>query len=134
MTVARKEDVGVHLDLTADETVRNVGGDSTSGTPTTDIPDQPPSRYMGCRVSNVDNDTYFLQLFNALAIDVTIGTTTPFDVVPIARGDATDFGILFDEPPGREVMSNGMSYAVTTTATGLTGPTTPMVLSIFYKS
>lgn len=81
--------------------------------------------------SNVDNDTYFLQLFNAAAIaDVTLGTTTPNHSLLIPAGDGTLHGAMDKHWNPPLDFPLGLVYAITTTAGGNTGPTTAMVLNI----
>jgi hypothetical protein len=85
-------------------------------------------------VSNVDNDSYFLQLFNVAATtDVTLGTTTPTQSFLIPAGNGTLHGAMdkvFDPPID---FTLGLSYAITTTAGGNTGPTTAMALNAGYR-
>lgn len=79
-------------------------------------------------VENPNGAKAYVQLFDALAADVTVGTTVPDYVVPVLAGAGTvdDYipGILF---------TKGVTYACTTTPTGSTDPTTGLVLSAIYS-
>lgn len=83
--------------------------------------------------SNIDAGDRFLQLFDALAADVTVGTTTPVLSLFIPAGDATFRGAMdkFFDPPIQ--FAAAISFAVTTTATGSTGPTTAVVVNAGYS-
>jgi len=81
------------------------------------------------QLSNIDSAGYFLQLFDAAVGDVTLGTTTPTLSLPVPPGDATDEGASIHEfdPPIR--FKTAITYAVTTTAGGSTGPTTALTMN-----
>lgn len=90
----------------------------------------------GVEVINSDDATYCIQLFDATAIaDVTLNSTVPDYVVFIrARASATQKGIEtrdWNKEPLR--FAKGLVYAITTTATGLTGPTTDLPMSASYR-
>ena len=84
-------------------------------------------------LSNIDNADYFLQLFDALAADVTLGTTTPNLSLLIPAGDSTFRGAMDKvfSPPLK--FETAISYGVTTTATGSTGPTTALAMNAVYR-
>ena len=66
----------------------------------------------------------FLQVFDALIANVTLGTTPPTLSFLVPPGDGNANGgrsEIFPNPPN---FRNGIVYAVTTTSTGSTAPTT----------
>lgn len=78
---------------------------------------------------NNDGSDEFVQLFNAATTgDVTLGTTTPYLVLPITGSGRSDYefsdGIVF---------GNGLVYAVTTESTNAVGPNNPAMLSLGYR-
>lgn len=81
-------------------------------------------------IANLDADTLFLQLFDVAAGSVTVGTTTPDLVIPIPKGDATDYGILSDWINAE--FGTAITYAVTTTPTGNGAPANDPPFSATY--
>lgn len=71
----------------------------------------------------------YVQIFDALTANVTLGTTTPKLVLglPPTNANAVD-----DSPVGFQFFT-GISYAATTTATGSTAPGTAVVCSYGYN-
>ena len=67
-------------------------------------------------VTNVDSAVRYLQTFDALTDDVTVGTTAP--TMPYAIPATATLEIPLDK-----VYETGLVYAVTTTSTGSTGAT-----------
>lgn len=67
-------------------------------------------------VTNVDSAVRYLQTFDALTGDVTVGTTAP--TMPYAIPATSTLEINVDK-----VYETGLVYAVTTTSTGGTGAT-----------
>ena len=67
-------------------------------------------------VTNVDAAVRYLQTFDALTADVTVGTTAP--TMPYAIPATATLVI-----PIHKVFATGLVYAVTTTSTGNTGAT-----------
>lgn len=102
------------LDLTADETLTLIKTGYTL--------------LHRVELENPNTTGMYLQLFDAAAVsDVTLGVTTPTAVIPIPAGDGTENGIRaigYESAPPR--FYKGLVYAVTTTATGSTGPTTEL--------
>ena len=91
-------------------------------------------RLHAVEISNANVVSEFLQLFDALAADVTLGTTTPKLSLAIPKGaSATDVGIM-DKAWGEEGVEfqTAISAAVTTTNTGSTGPTTAVDANFFF--
>lgn len=87
----------------------------------------------GITVENPNTTQIFIQVFNALAADVTVGSTTPVFVFPIPAGDGTNSGI-FAEFFGEGIqLTAGITYTATTTATGAGAPTTALKMSLLYK-
>lgn len=78
----------------------------------------------GWSIYNPDpTDDAFVQLFNIFSTgDVTLGTTVPNFIISVPHSQTTNIemtiGILFD---------TGILYAATTTPTGSTTPTTPLI-------
>jgi len=62
---------------------------------------------------NKVQETSYIQIFNALAANVTLGTTPPTYVIPIAASGFFEFDLNITH-------STAISYAVTDTETGLT--------------
>jgi hypothetical protein len=62
---------------------------------------------------NKTQETRYIQIFNALATNVTLGTTAPTYVIPIAASGFFEFDLNITH-------STAISYAVTETETGLT--------------
>lgn len=82
-------------------------------------------RLYGVEISNANVVSEFLQLFDALAANVTLGTTVPKLSLAIPKGaSATDVGIMDKVWDQGIEFQTAISAAVTTTNTGATGPTT----------
>jgi len=79
-------------------------------------------------VENPNSATAYVQIFDALAADVTVGTTTPDYVIPVLGNSGT----VDDYIPSLR-FKTGVTYACTTTPTGNTDPTTGLVLSATYS-
>lgn len=71
--------------------------------------------------------TTYIQIWNLLIGAVTIGTTPPFDVIPVPAGQTITVNLL----PG-QTFSTAISIAATTTFNGSTAPTTAAVVSVKY--
>lgn len=83
--------------------------------------------------SNINAADAFLQLFNAVAADVTVGTTVPKQSFLVGKGDGTNRGAMdrvFNPPLD---FQEGMSYACTTTVTGNGDPAVGLVVNIGYE-
>lgn len=83
----------------------------------------------GYMIYNPNSSVAYVQLFDvATATSVTLGTTVPDVILPIPATSGanilSDTGIAF---------ANGIKLACTTTATGLTAPSTGLDMSIFFK-
>lgn len=84
--------------------------------------------------SSATHGQLYLQLFDAAATtDVTVGTTTPDQTYKIDPGDGTTNGggSKHYEAPLR--FSKGLVWAITTTRSGSTGPTTACPTNITYE-
>lgn len=79
-------------------------------------------------VRNADAAIRFLQLFNVPAASVTLGTTAPTQSYSIPASGSMDK--FFDNPMK---FKSGISYALTTTDTGNTAPTTAGTLNVGYR-
>lgn len=100
-----------YYDSAADETVRAI------------VAGQRAEIYF-MEVSNPNNADLFLQLFDAeSASDVVLGTTTPTLSFLIPAADSAGLRGAFDRMWNYPIQfRRGLFYAVTTTATGNTGP------------
>lgn len=79
---------------------------------------------MAVEVENPNTDPVYLQLFDAAAVtDVTIGTTTPTDtrMIPAGAGGGVNTSRLIEIP---RRFGLGLCYAITTTRSGSTAPST----------
>jgi hypothetical protein len=80
-------------------------------------------------IYNQDAVVTYLQLYDALAAGVTVGTTTPtFTLAVPASGwldNVSDQGIL--------QFANGLVIAATTTIAGLTDPTNGLLVNIGWR-
>ena len=79
--------------------------------------------------SNINTTDAYIQLFDDIASHVTLGTTTPTLALFVPKGDGANRGAMdkYFDPPLR--FPNGLSIAVTTTATGSTAVTTGLVVN-----
>lgn len=77
-------------------------------------------------IENPNTVVCYLQLFDALAADVTVGTTTPTLTLAIPKGDGTDGGLVTREYAMPPRFEKGLVYAITTTRTGNDAPTTDL--------
>ena len=68
----------------------------------------------------------YMQIFNALAANVNLGTTVPDMVLIVGAADSESFDF------GDQEFSTGFSYAITTSAEGSTGPTAACWISVSY--
>lgn len=109
-----------YLDATADETVVNIK--ATEG----DI-------YF-LEATNANATDIYVQFFDAAAANVTLGTTVPDFVLFVPAGDGTNDGAIIQNFYNSPVhFENAITYAVTTTATGSTGPTSDGILQVLYR-
>jgi hypothetical protein len=84
-----------------------------------------PCRIFWINVENPGAAKAYLQLFNALAADVTLGTTVPNLSVPIPAG------AIWDAPlPVPIGFTTACSVAATATATGSGAPASNFVLNL----
>lgn len=68
----------------------------------------------------------YLQFFDAVSGDVTIGTTAPYFVIPLPAGGG------IDGPCGPRQFSNAITFAVTATATGSGAPASDCIVQFDY--
>ncbi len=85
-------------------------------------------RVYAIEASNSNTSNAFIQLFDALTANVTVGTTTPKLSFIVPASGAMDKAFI-DKPL---VFNTGIIYACTTTATGNGDPTTGLVVNIQY--
>ena len=84
---------------------------------------------------NPNTATTYIQVFNKLSANVTLGTTAPDFVITlpgIATASATGSDRNLEMTHG-VALSTGYSVAATTTATGLTAPASAAVATLLYK-
>lgn len=104
-----------HLNEAADESATTVRSDQT--------------HLMGIEISNLNAQDLFIQLFNASS--PTVGTSTPVQSYLIPQGNGINAHGALDM-----VFENGirfttaMSYAITTTPSGSTGPDTAITVNL----
>ena len=84
----------------------------------------------GWNIKNLDATTAYIQFFNNKASAVTLGTTTPDWVLPIAASAEIWQILSQDDGIG---FGKGLSMAVTTTRDGSTLVTTGIQGNFFYK-
>lgn len=81
-------------------------------------------------VQNPNTSQVFLQLFDAALASVTLGTTAPTLSLLIPAGNAGEYGarseVMYRPPNFR----TALTYAITTTATGSTAPTSACQLNL----
>ena len=111
------------LDLTADETVAVI---QESGGVVAPL----GKNLRWLTVANLDAVDYFLQLFDE-SDAVVLGTTLPKYSLPLVSGDGTLYGL--SEYILNMKFDNKMQYAITTTASGLTGPSTDLILNAAFE-
>lgn len=84
-------------------------------------------------VNVASNAITYLQFFDALTADVTVGTTAPKFTVAIntaAASNITTSSLLFDTPL---YFKTGVVIAATTTATGSTAPAGNVLVTVQYN-
>lgn len=86
-----------------------------------------PGELHGILVYNSNAAVEFVQMFDALAADVTVGTDEPKMSIPIPAQSSIIF--VLDKHIRFDV---GMTYACSDTATGNGDPTTGLVLTFLY--
>ena len=72
-----------------------------------------------------DAPTLYIQIFNAAAADVVLGTTAPQMVVKVAAGETDrimEGKVILEGAHGGTYLGTGLSYACTTTHDGSTAP------------
>lgn len=75
-----------------------------------------PAKLFGLKLVNTTAAAAYLQVFDKLAANVTVGTTTPTFCVRLAANES--ISIQFPDPVDFQL---GLTVAGCTTATGLTG-------------
>ena len=82
---------------------------------------------------HIDATVNYLQLYDALATDVTVGTTTADLTFALpTQGDANGAGFVLQVPSGIQ-FNKGLTVAATTTAGGSAGPgANEVILSLGY--
>jgi len=111
-----------YSDLTADETKAAII--------------EAPSKLDFLEIANPNAHDVFIQLFDSLLADVTVGTTTPTFVHCIPAGDGSYHTVRapIDRSSGSGVrFQTGMCYAITKESDGSTAPDAPVVLTANYQ-
>jgi hypothetical protein len=85
-------------------------------------------QFYGVYATNGDAAVRYLQIFNKPSTGVTLGTDTPYLVIPMAASAS----VLVDFDGG-VWMETGISVACTTTATGSTGATAAATVNVVYQ-
>jgi hypothetical protein len=86
------------------------------------------ARLYGLHLDNPNTSKVYVQFFDALSANVTLGSTTPTFVIVLPASSTLDDPTL-TIPIN---FSTGLTFAVTTTATGSTAPSTGITGTIFY--
>jgi hypothetical protein len=92
-----------------------------------------PGGLYGFAIGNTAVTVCFLQIFNATAANVTLGTTVPTLSIPVSLSSATVSGgisLSFSNSP--VAFNTAMSIAGTTQANNSTPCATGLVVNIFY--
>lgn len=76
---------------------------------------------------NPNGSDTFVQMFDALVADVTLGTTTPDLVLPLPTSGGLDNALHIPRS-----FRNGMAIAVTSTATGSGAPAAACIVQLDY--
>ncbi len=92
-----------------------------------------PAQLFGLSLSNLTSIDAYFQVFDALAANVTVGTTTPNLIFLVPAGNGTIAGGFDRDWPVGLRFITGMSYAATTSPTGNTAPGTGLTLSGWYS-
>lgn len=81
-------------------------------------------------VSNINTNDVFLQLFNE--VSPVVGTSTPVQSFLIPQGNGVVRGAADQLIPNGLYFSSAITYAITTTPTGATGPATAVTVNLQY--
>lgn len=76
---------------------------------------------------NPNGSAAYVQFFDALAVDVTLGSTAPYFVMPLPAGGGLDTALVL---PKRFRIA--VTYAVTSTATGSSAPGSDCIVQLDY--
>jgi hypothetical protein len=92
-----------------------------------------PVRLFYVHAINADITDVFLQLFDASVANVTVGTTTPIQSWLIPGGIGGSNRGAFEESFSFPIQTNAaLTIAVTTTATGSSPPSIPLIVNLSY--
>jgi hypothetical protein len=123
--------VSIAATITATQTPATSGGLSfytgSIGATATAIKTSAGQLY-GWFLFNSNTSTIYIQIFNRLPGNVTLGTTAPDLVLAIPAGSAANF-----EAVNGLAFSTAISFAVTTTRSGSTAPTNPADVNFWLK-
>ena len=91
-----------------------------------------PGRILGCHISNVNANAMYVQMFDALTAGVTVGVTTPTNVLMVPGGSAAAPGGV-DTAFGTDGLryTTGIVIAATTTIGGAVAPGTGLTVNLF---
>lgn len=81
-------------------------------------------------IYNPNVSVEYVQIFDALAANVTVGTTVPKMVIPLPASTVIDLPI---ENSAQVTFFTGISVAATTSATGSSAPSTGITANILFQ-
>jgi len=90
-------------------------------------------RVYGIELTNVNAADAFIQLFDAVTTDVTVGTTTPSQSYLVPSGDGTLVGGMDKMFVVPLEFATAITYACTSEIAGATDPTVGLTVNIIYK-
>jgi hypothetical protein len=93
------------------------------------VPSATKARVYGLHVYNQDSTDTYLQLYDALTADVTVGTATPTVTLWIPALSGID-----NVYPLPVEFNTGLVIAATTTVGGSTNPTNGLLLNLLYQA
>ncbi len=91
--------------------------------------------FCGFAFSSVTTADTFMQVFDADADDVTVGTTSPTDVyvIPAMVGTSASAGVYRFPGDACYAYTNALTVAATTTRTGSTGPAALVAITVYTR-
>ncbi len=92
-----------------------------------------PAEFYGFEVANPTAVDLFLQIFDAAAADVILGTTPPSGSFLIPAGDGSLHGGNARDLPAPIGLNHGLSYAITTNPGGAILGSDDCVTNILYR-
>lgn len=127
ISTTQKGQVRVIHDADANQVGATLYSNTALNATKAEVTDTANSRVYNIFVYNPSNAVAYLQIFDLDADDVTVGSTTPTQVLAVP----TLIGMNFSYPTPKK-FTTGLTIAGTTTATGSTNPSTALVVAIDY--